>query len=235
MWLCRKVAPILVAGDAAIEKGLKTRLGTSLADLPVRCQHLAPVLGRQQVQIITMSPRADRQSCDLRCRQWCARRRGGKAAAPVEGGEHLVGRAVALLHFPRLPQQCTIAADSLGPGFRQRWISAPCRARCARPRSCGSSGRRWRPSRRQRGIRIPARRARHIAARRQATDPARQANDEATTGLAAPMRSSPAAPSSRIRPAAPRRARPQRRAPDCRQAANPGGTSRWREVASAVL
>ena len=52
MGLCRKVAALLVAGDAAIEKGLKTRLGAGLADLPVRGQHLAPVLGRQQVKII---------------------------------------------------------------------------------------------------------------------------------------------------------------------------------------
>ena len=52
MGLCRKVATLLVASDAAIEKGLKSCLGTSLADLPVRCQHLAPILGRQQVKII---------------------------------------------------------------------------------------------------------------------------------------------------------------------------------------
>ena len=52
MGLCRKVAALLVASDAAIQKGLKTRLGTGLADVPVRGQHLAPVLGRQQVKII---------------------------------------------------------------------------------------------------------------------------------------------------------------------------------------
>ena len=52
MGLCRKVATLLVTSDAAIEKRMETRLGTSLADLPVRSQHLAPVLGGQQVQII---------------------------------------------------------------------------------------------------------------------------------------------------------------------------------------
>ena len=77
---------------------------------------MGPVVGRGTGT--AWGPRAAEAETETETKRARARRRGGKAASPVEGREDLVGRAVALLHFPRLPQQRAIVADSLGPGGR---------------------------------------------------------------------------------------------------------------------